>query len=78
MVGPFIFFDQMGPVQLITGQNLDVRPHPHIRLATVTYLFEFLRRGFVAAETLCWLIISIKMMDLTSDRATTSSRDVLL
>src|SRR6266513_1494362 len=40
MVGPFIFFDQMGPVQLIAGQGLDVRPHPHIRLATVTYLFD--------------------------------------
>jgi redox-sensitive bicupin YhaK (pirin superfamily) len=40
MVGPFIFFDQMGPVQLIAGQGLDVRPHPHIGLATVTYLFD--------------------------------------
>jgi redox-sensitive bicupin YhaK (pirin superfamily) len=40
MVGPFIFFDQMGPVMLRTGEGLDVRPHPHINLATVTYLFE--------------------------------------
>jgi len=40
MVGPFIFFDQMGPVTLRDGQGLDVRPHPHIGLATVTYLFE--------------------------------------
>ena len=40
MVGPFIFFDQMGPVQFIAGQGLDVRPHPHIGLATVTYLFD--------------------------------------
>ena len=40
MVGPFIFFDQMGPVQFIGGQGLDVRPHPHIGLATVTYLFD--------------------------------------
>jgi redox-sensitive bicupin YhaK (pirin superfamily) len=39
MVGPFIFFDQMGPVELRDGQGLDVRPHPHIGLATVTYLF---------------------------------------
>jgi len=39
MVGPFIFFDQMGPVQFIGGQGMDVRPHPHIGLATVTYLF---------------------------------------
>lgn len=40
MVGPFIFFDQMGPGEFLTGQGLDVRPHPHIGLATVTYLFE--------------------------------------
>jgi redox-sensitive bicupin YhaK (pirin superfamily) len=40
MVGSFIFFDQMGPVQFQPGQGLDVRPHPHIGLATVTYLFE--------------------------------------
>jgi redox-sensitive bicupin YhaK (pirin superfamily) len=40
MVGPFIFFDQMGPAHLDPGQGVDVRPHPHINLATVTYLFE--------------------------------------
>jgi redox-sensitive bicupin YhaK (pirin superfamily) len=40
MVGPFIFFDQMGPVRMDPGRGLDVRPHPHINLATVTYLFE--------------------------------------
>jgi redox-sensitive bicupin YhaK (pirin superfamily) len=40
MVGPFIFFDQMGPVQFMAGQGMDVRPHPHIGLATVTYLFD--------------------------------------
>lgn len=40
MVGPFIFFDQMGPVQFIGGRGMDVRPHPHIGLATVTYLFD--------------------------------------
>lgn len=39
-VGPFVFFDQMGPVRLAAGKGLDVRPHPHIGLATVTYLFE--------------------------------------
>jgi hypothetical protein len=39
-VGPFVFFDQMGPVSLPPGEGLDVRPHPHIGLATVTYLFE--------------------------------------
>jgi redox-sensitive bicupin YhaK (pirin superfamily) len=40
MVGPFIFFDQMGPGEFLTGQGVDVRPHPHIGLSTVTYLFE--------------------------------------
>jgi redox-sensitive bicupin YhaK (pirin superfamily) len=40
MVGPFIFFDQMGPVTLTAGDGLDVRPHPHIGLATVTYLLQ--------------------------------------
>ncbi|HEY1125571.1 MAG TPA: pirin family protein [Sphingobium sp.] len=40
MVGPFIFFDQMGPAILGPGDGLDVRPHPHIGLATVTYLLE--------------------------------------
>lgn len=40
MVGPFIFFDQMGPAQFIAGKGMDVRPHPHIGLATVTYLFD--------------------------------------
>jgi redox-sensitive bicupin YhaK (pirin superfamily) len=40
MVGPFIFFDHMGPATLARGQGVDVRPHPHINLATVTYLFE--------------------------------------
>jgi len=40
MVGPFIFFDHIGPVQFAPGQGVDVRPHPHICLATVTYLFE--------------------------------------
>lgn len=39
MVGPFLFFDQMGPAHLSVGQGIDVRPHPHINLATVTYLF---------------------------------------
>ncbi|HTU12967.1 MAG TPA: pirin family protein [Allosphingosinicella sp.] len=37
-VGPFIFFDQMGPAHLAAGTGIDVRPHPHINLATVTYL----------------------------------------
>jgi redox-sensitive bicupin YhaK (pirin superfamily) len=40
MVGPFIFLDHMGPAEFRSGQGLDVRPHPHIGLATVTYLFN--------------------------------------
>lgn len=40
MVGPFVFLDQMGPHVFGKGQGIDVRPHPHIDLATVTYLFE--------------------------------------
>ncbi len=40
MIGPFIFFDHMGPAEFGAGAGIDVRPHPHIGLATVTYLFE--------------------------------------
>ncbi len=40
MVGPFIFVDEFGPARLAPGQGMDVRPHPHINLATVTYLFD--------------------------------------
>jgi redox-sensitive bicupin YhaK (pirin superfamily) len=40
MVGPFVFFDHMGPTVFRAGTGLDVRPHPHIGLATITYLFE--------------------------------------
>ena len=40
MVGPFIFFDHMGPAEFPPGKGISVRPHPHIGLATVTYLFE--------------------------------------
>ncbi|QMW22986.1 pirin family protein [Sandaracinobacteroides saxicola] len=40
LVGPFIFFDHMGPADFGPGEGIDVRPHPHIGLATVTYLFE--------------------------------------
>ena len=40
MVGPFIFWDQMGPGEFLTNQGVDVRPHPHIGLSTVTYLFS--------------------------------------
>ena len=40
MIGPFLFFDQMGPAHLDIGGGIDVRPHPHINLSTVTYLFD--------------------------------------
>jgi redox-sensitive bicupin YhaK (pirin superfamily) len=52
MVGPFIFVDHMGPVQLAAGSGLDVRPHPHINLATVTFLFdgEILHRDSLGSE----------------------------
>ena len=40
MVGPFIFVDQFGPSRMAAGEGMDVRPHPHINLSTVTYLFE--------------------------------------
>ena len=39
-IGPFVFFDHMGPVRFANGEGIDVRPHPHIGLATVTYLFD--------------------------------------
>ena len=52
MVGPFIFFDQMGPAEFLTDQGIDVRPHPHVNLATVTYLFdgEILHRDSLGTE----------------------------
>src|SRR5438105_11209399 len=40
LVGPFIFFDHFGPAEFRAGDGVDVRPHPHIGLATVTYLFD--------------------------------------
>jgi redox-sensitive bicupin YhaK (pirin superfamily) len=40
MVGPFIFFDQFGPVVMRAGQGMDVRPHPHIGLSTVTWIYD--------------------------------------
>jgi redox-sensitive bicupin YhaK (pirin superfamily) len=52
MVGPFIFFDQAGPAELLTGQGVDVRPHPHIGLGTVTYLLcgDFHHRDSTGAD----------------------------
>ena len=52
MVGPFIFFDQAGPAEFVTGTGIDVRPHPHIGLATVTYLYrgEFHHRDSLGTD----------------------------
>jgi len=52
MVGPFIFFDQVGPAEFVTGQGIDVRPHPHIGLGTVTYLLrgEFQHRDSLGTD----------------------------
>ncbi len=52
MVGPFIFFDQFGPAEFLLGDGIDVRPHPHIGLATVTYLFdgEIMHRDSLGTE----------------------------
>jgi redox-sensitive bicupin YhaK (pirin superfamily) len=56
MVGPFIFFDQAGPAEFISGQGVDVRPHPHIGLATVTYLFrgEFQHRDSLGSNQIIY------------------------
>jgi redox-sensitive bicupin YhaK (pirin superfamily) len=53
-VGPFVFFDHMGPTELAPGAGMDVRPHPHIHLATITYLFEggILHRDSLGSEQL--------------------------
>jgi len=52
MVGPFIFIDHMGPAEMPAGQNLDIGPHPHIGLSTLTYLFEgaMLHRDSLGSE----------------------------
>ena len=51
-IGPFIFFDHMGPARFAQGAGADVRPHPHIGLATVTYLFdgELMHRDSLGSE----------------------------
>lgn len=55
MVGPFIFFDQMGPAEFLRGQGIDVRPHPHIGLATVTYLYRGRMHHRDSLGTDCWI-----------------------
>lgn len=55
MVGPFIFFDQMGPAEFLTGGGIDVRPHPHIGLGTVTYLMRGRIHHRDSLGTDCWI-----------------------
>ncbi|PTW51213.1 pirin family protein [Rhodovulum kholense] len=56
MVGPFIFFDQMGPAEFLTAGGIDVRPHPHIGLGTVTYLYrgEFEHRDSIGSHQMIY------------------------
>ena len=56
MVGPFIFFDQAGPAEFLTNQGIDVRPHPHIGLGTVTYLYngEFQHRDSLGTNQMIY------------------------
>ena len=56
LVGPFIFFDQMGPAEFIKDGGIDVRPHPHIGIATVTYLFqgEFQHRDSLGSDQMIY------------------------
>ncbi|MEM9878771.1 MAG: pirin family protein [Pseudomonadota bacterium] len=56
LVGPFIFFDQMGPAEFLYDGGIDVRPHPHIGLATVTYLFqgEFQHRDSLGTDQMIY------------------------
>jgi hypothetical protein len=60
MVGPFIFFDQMGPAEFSPGAGIDVRPHPHIGLATVTYLFA----GRIVHRDSLGIVQSIELGDV--------------
>jgi redox-sensitive bicupin YhaK (pirin superfamily) len=82
MVGPFIFFDHMGPVTFAAGQGMDVRPHPHIGLATVTYLFSgsMMHRDSLGCEQLItpgavnWMVAGRGIAH--SERSSDSARQV--
>ena len=86
MVGPFIFFDQMGPTEFIDGGGIDVRPHPHIGIGTVTYLYEgeFQHRDSVGSNQMIypgevnWMIAGkgVTHSERTSD-ATRTGRNAL-
>lgn len=72
LVGPFIFFDQMGPAEFIHDGGIDVRPHPHIGIATVTYLFsgEFQHRDSLGTNQ---MIYPGEVNWMTAGRAITHS-----
>lgn len=79
MVGPFIFFDAMGPVEFLTGKGVDIRPHPHIGLGTVTYLYQghFHHRDSIGSDQvivpgeLNWMVAGkgVSHSERTSDEA---------
>ncbi|MCT4331785.1 pirin family protein [Paracoccus sp. YLB-12] len=79
MVGPFIFFDQAGPAEFLTGKGIDVRPHPHIGLGTVTYLYrgDFHHRDSIGSDqiirpgALNWMVAGkgVTHSERTSDAA---------
>lgn len=81
-VGPFVFVDHMGPVTLAAGDGFDVRPHPHIGLATITYLTEggFLHRDSLGSEQMIrtgevnWMIAGSGIVH--SERSDAASRGV--
>lgn len=60
MIGPFIFFDHMGPAEFPPGQGIQVRPHPHIGIATITYLFEgeIMHRDSLGQRHISWNFVS--------------------
>jgi redox-sensitive bicupin YhaK (pirin superfamily) len=86
MVGPFIFFDQMGPAEFVDGGGIDVRPYPHIGIGTVTYLYkgEFQHRDSVGTNRMIfpgevnWMVAGrgITHSERSSD-ATRQGRDAL-
>ncbi|WP_282603470.1 pirin family protein [Paracoccus sp. PARArs4] len=81
MVGPFIFFDQMGPAEFLTGHGIDVRPHPHIGLGTVTYLYrgDFHHRDSVGSDQVItpgavnWMVAGRGVTH--SERSSSATRD---
>ena len=80
-VGPFVFFDEAGPANFAPGEGIDVRPHPHIGLATVTYLFtgEILHQGSASsknAASATGIFISTQQVAVTGSSRIASSAAV--